>query len=332
ARARHPRRRRLPDERAGARDGGAARHQRRHAGHEQQRLGFGEGLPEALLQRALRRRRPRQPALRPARRAVRRARILRRAPRPDRRRRAIRARRRRAGRHRDPDRPERVPGAGHERPPAREGGLALLLALADEPARAVAEEDVEGGQAAVAARDVALQLELLLGGQRGMAVELLLEHAELVANPDELLQEDLDGDVLGRGIIAPGNEPERSSDPALAELEVDVEPAVVAEDVAHRLRDAIEVGIAGIAVTLHALEAEGHAPGVAAREDDHVAIVVVGDDAAAAEVAMLDDAAETEARADRKSTRLNSSHDQISYAVFCLKKKNTMMTTLNSAP
>src|SRR2546421_9691570 len=26
---------------------------------------------------------------------------------------------------------------------------------------------------------------------------------------------------------------------------------------------------------------------------------------------------------DRKSTRLNSSHDQISYAVFCLKKKTT---------
>src|SRR5271163_4618023 len=28
-------------------------------------------------------------------------------------------------------------------------------------------------------------------------------------------------------------------------------------------------------------------------------------------------------RRDRKSTRLNSSHDQTSYAVFCLKKKNT---------
>src|SRR5688572_31851274 len=28
-------------------------------------------------------------------------------------------------------------------------------------------------------------------------------------------------------------------------------------------------------------------------------------------------------RVDRKSTRLNSSHSQISYAVFCLKKKNT---------
>src|SRR2546430_9185879 len=31
-------------------------------------------------------------------------------------------------------------------------------------------------------------------------------------------------------------------------------------------------------------------------------------------------------RADRKSTRLNSSHSQISYAVFCLKKKNYTCT------
>src|SRR2546430_8401002 len=30
-----------------------------------------------------------------------------------------------------------------------------------------------------------------------------------------------------------------------------------------------------------------------------------------------------EHRQDRKSTRLNSSHSQISYAVFCLKKKKT---------
>src|SRR5207253_5481023 len=29
-------------------------------------------------------------------------------------------------------------------------------------------------------------------------------------------------------------------------------------------------------------------------------------------------------RADRKSTRLNSSHVAISYAVFCLKKKNNL--------
>src|SRR2546430_9971818 len=31
---------------------------------------------------------------------------------------------------------------------------------------------------------------------------------------------------------------------------------------------------------------------------------------------------------DRKSTRLNSSHSQISYAVFCLKKKKTLKITL----
>src|SRR5258708_15928267 len=31
----------------------------------------------------------------------------------------------------------------------------------------------------------------------------------------------------------------------------------------------------------------------------------------------------TERKIDRKSTRLNSSHQIISYAVFCLKKKNT---------
>src|SRR5688572_31593693 len=31
-------------------------------------------------------------------------------------------------------------------------------------------------------------------------------------------------------------------------------------------------------------------------------------------------------RGDRKSTRLNSSHSQISYAVFCLKKKKKIKT------
>src|SRR2546428_6062092 len=42
---------------------------------------------------------------------------------------------------------------------------------------------------------------------------------------------------------------------------------------------------------------------------------------------------------DRKSTRLNSSHDQISYAVFCLKKKKkttklslTLKTCLTHRP
>src|SRR3989337_3431644 len=38
-------------------------------------------------------------------------------------------------------------------------------------------------------------------------------------------------------------------------------------------------------------------------------------------------------RGDRKSTRLNSSHGSISYAVFCLKKKQNQSTTaLSSLP
>src|SRR5438270_7474931 len=39
-----------------------------------------------------------------------------------------------------------------------------------------------------------------------------------------------------------------------------------------------------------------------------------------------------EALLDRKSTRLNSSHSQISYAVFCLKKKKKTPKKLTSPP
>src|SRR2546427_8578423 len=45
------------------------------------------------------------------------------------------------------------------------------------------------------------------------------------------------------------------------------------------------------------------------------AIVYVVDDGSS------DGTGKTAERGDRKSTRLNSSHSQISYAVFCLKKK-----------
>src|SRR5258707_11618432 len=37
-------------------------------------------------------------------------------------------------------------------------------------------------------------------------------------------------------------------------------------------------------------------------------------------------------RTDRKSTRLNSSHANISYAVFCLKKKKTTSTGASPTP
>src|SRR5690348_18214338 len=39
---------------------------------------------------------------------------------------------------------------------------------------------------------------------------------------------------------------------------------------------------------------------------------------------------ETRVLRDRKSTRLNSSHPSISYAVFCLKKKNKYNTCHNN--
>src|SRR2546430_6339728 len=40
---------------------------------------------------------------------------------------------------------------------------------------------------------------------------------------------------------------------------------------------------------------------------------------------------QVERAADRKSTRLNSSHSQISYAVFCLKKKKYTMCNTSIA-
>src|SRR3712207_7452615 len=49
--------------------------------------------------------------------------------------------------------------------------------------------------------------------------------------------------------------------------------------------------------------------------EDRPAEVVAGDPAAVPDLRI-------ELEQDRKSTRLNSSHANISYAVFCLKKKN----------
>src|SRR2546430_11400708 len=60
---------------------------------------------------------------------------------------------------------------------------------------------------------------------------------------------------------------------------------------------------------------------------------VAGHHRARAEVGALDSAGdepERDQRQDRKSTRLNSSHSQISYAVFCLKKKTATRPALRS--
>ena len=110
---RDPRRRRLPDERAGDRDRGAPRINAvtlvmnnncwgsekayQKAFYDERYIGCDIGNPRYDELRA----------------ALRRRRLLRRAPGPGRRRDPRRARRRQARDRRDPDRPERVPGAGH---------------------------------------------------------------------------------------------------------------------------------------------------------------------------------------------------------------------------
>src|SRR2546426_12777009 len=57
-----------------------------------------------------------------------------------------------------------------------------------------------------------------------------------------------------------------------------------------------------------------------ARLVEHEIVVVAG-----AELELLVGAADARADLDRKSTRLNSSHLVISYAVFCLKKKKSQI-------
>src|SRR2546427_8083291 len=58
---------------------------------------------------------------------------------------------------------------------------------------------------------------------------------------------------------------------------------------------------------------------------------VLGDEGAALCVVGRDHAADGgQAGIDRKSTRLNSSHSQISYAVFCLKKKKKKIKKTNT--
>src|SRR3712207_8006198 len=67
---------------------------------------------------------------------------------------------------------------------------------------------------------------------------------------------------------------------------------------------------------------EGRAAELAAPDDERLV-----EQAAALEV--LEQAGDRLIYGDRKSTRLNSSHANISYAVFCLKKKTTSTLRLS---
>src|SRR5216683_4929477 len=84
-----------------------------------------------------------------------------------------------------------------------------------------------------------------------------------------------------------------------------------------------EIGLLGVRARLGGV---GFAALVGDRHDDLVAVLGHLDldrDLRAVAVAVLDrvHGGLGDRGLDRKSTRLNSSHDQISYAVFCLKKK-----------
>src|SRR5262249_10764217 len=143
--------------------------------------------------------------------------------------------------------PSRGPG-----PPA----LRVLLALPLELSLAGGEEHVERGEAAVAARDVAVELQLLLGSQRGVRVDLLLEDAEPVAHAQDLFEEDLEGNLLRLRSLLAGDQLEGAADPAAPELQLDVNPAVVAEHLSHRARDPVDLRLAAGRVLAQVLERE----------------------------------------------------------------------------
>src|SRR2546429_4616482 len=74
---------------------------------------------------------------------------------------------------------------------------------------------------------------------------------------------------------------------------------------------------------------EGILADVRTREDLPWSLLnIVGEESPIPDAEPADAETSENAAADRKSTRLNSSHGYISYAVFCLKKKNCLYLTL----
>src|SRR5690606_10496539 len=120
-----------------------------------------------------------------------------------------------------------------------------------------------------------------------------------------------------------------------AALERGVLLEVLAVLIERRRADAVE-----LAASEHRLEqvAGVHRSFGASGADDRVELVDEEDDPSVALLDLLENRLETllelaavlragdERAQDRKSTRLNSSHVKISYAVFCLKKKNINMS------
>src|SRR5258708_21300824 len=69
------------------------------------------------------------------------------------------------------------------------------------------------------------------------------------------------------------------------------------------------------------VERDGHVISIDSRPSDALALALRVD----CPIFVEDGAIDAQSQGDRKSTRLNSSHQIISYAVFCLKKKRLIV-------
>src|SRR5215475_12609032 len=138
--------------------------------------------------------------------------------------------------------------------PSPRARLSVAIARALKAAAFCAEQHVERCEASVAAGDISLQVELLFGRERRIRVDLLLEHAEAITDADDLLEEGLDGHVLRLDVGLARNHPERPAGPSRRELQVHVDPTVLAQDVTHRLPDAIGFWIPLLLLHLEGVE------------------------------------------------------------------------------
>src|SRR5258707_3882700 len=97
-----------------------------------------------------------------------------------------------------------------------------------------------------------------------------------------------------------------------------------------RLGVAVGDVVCDVAELARALEAAGAAPASWLLDTKDIVDVIGRGQSALGEISALLTGGQTRhTGGDRKSTRLNSSHANISYAVFCLKKKNNTRNILH---
>src|SRR5690625_6848477 len=88
------------------------------------------------------------------------------------------------------------------------------------------------------------------------------------------------------------------------------------------IRDGHVTGVQTCALPISLMDDKLQPPAPAAEITPAEPVEEVSEDKAVSMLSDLPDEQRRELERDRKSTRLNSSHVAISYAVFCLKKKN----------